>query len=1130
MWDIKKACNFVRRKPALKKYTLTYLLKWSVAAIALVFFFGSQGYAQFYNGSQTEFGKNRVQYNAFQWTFFKFEKFDVYFYLNGKELALYTSQYAEAELTDIQRRLETNLDAKIQFIVFNTLSDRKQSNLGLSAGDANNSGNTGGVTRILDQKVFLYFNGDHVDFQRQIRQGITQVVLNQLLYGSTLTAQVKNSTLLFLPDWYTSGLLSFLSDEWNTDVDNRVRDGIISGRYRKFNQLTGVDAGYAGHSFWRFVSQKYGATVVPNIVYMAKVSKSVESGFLYVLGVSFKSLVAEWLDYYNTEYNIGPDGGIMPDAGTRLLKPKARQVYSQFKLSPDGKRAAFATNESGRYKVMLSDLESKKTRRLIKRGFRLDEETDYSYPLIAWHPSGQLLAFMTEEKGKIILYFYSPAKRSTEKRFLFNFDKVVDFAYSPDGKSFILSGVIKGQSDIFVYNIASNSFEQITKDVYDDLCPRFINKGRDIIFSSNRTSDSLKPGPNSPAVTKLSSRHDLFVYHYASRKPFLKRITNTTMADERMPMEYEENYISYLSDANGIYNRYLAKFDSAISYIDTTTHYRYFTISYPVTNYSRSILEQDISPKAGLGGEIVFFGNRYTLFVKDLPMAAGLESLSPGFTSYAKSLKKESQKTGADSVLQVKRQYQSSHKRFVNVRQDELDTPLDSMKPQGKGKIDINNYIFEKQAIRKLQGGDTIPQAPAQASASYLNPKPGITGPKQLNYLVEYNLNQLVTQVDFFFLQYTYQPFTGGNAPIWQNPGLSLLLKVGATDLMEDYRIVGGIRPSLTFTNSEYLLSFGNYKHRLDREITFHRQVLENSIESPISSMIRTNTYEVFYNLKYPFNEVRAVKLTALFRNDRTAYLSTDLPSLKKASDLAFWGSLKAEMIYDDTRNLGLNLYKGTRYKFFAEYFKQISPKDQSLYVLGADFRHYAKVHRSMIWATRFAASTSFGNSQLIYYMGGMDYWLSPSFDMSVPINQKQNYAYQTLATNLRGFKQNIRNGNSFALINTELRLPVFRYFVNRPIKSDFLNNFQVVAFGDLGTAWTGSNPYSKENSLYNKVITKYPITVTVDNQVEPIVGGYGFGLRSRVLGYFLRTDWAWGVEDQQIQKGIFYFSIGLDF
>ncbi|MEI6575879.1 MAG: hypothetical protein WCO63_06850 [Bacteroidota bacterium] len=1086
--------------------------------------------AQFYNGSQTDFGQNRVQYTQFQWTFFKYDNFDIYFYLNGKELALYTAQYAEGEITDIQRKLETSLDAKIQFVIFNTLSESKQSNLGASGGDASNSGNTGGMTRILDQKVILYFNGDHSDLQRQIRQGVTQVVLNQLLYGSSLSSRVKNSTLLFLPDWYLNGLLSYLSEDWNTTIDNRVRDGIISGRYRKFNQLTGTDATYAGHSFWRFIAEKYGPNVVPNIVYMAKISKSVESGFLYVLGVSFKSLVAEWLNYYQTEYTQENATALMPDDHLRALKPNSRQLYSQLRISSDGKYAAFATNESGRYRVMLENLNNKHVRKIIRRGYKLDEETDYSYPLIAWHPGGTLLAVVTEEKGKILLYFYTTGKGSLEKRFLYNFDKIVDFSYSPDGKSLLMSAVIKGQSDIFVYNIASNSFEQITKDIYDDVNPRFINKGKDIIFASNRLNDSLNPRNKLAGLTQLSSKKDLFIYHYIGRKPVLKQITNTPMVDERMPMEYEDNFITYLSDANGIYNRYLARFDSSISYIDTTTHYRYFTIAYPVTNSSRSILEHDIVPKAGLAGDLIYFGNRYSIFIDDLPKAKSLTASKPEPTFFTKTNNGAFKRANEDSVQEIKKLYQASHKHFVNVRQDEIDIPFDTLSSPRQTKIDINNYIFEKQAFIKLHGGDTLQTKTGQAGTSSLKPPNVPVGPKQLNYMVEYSLSQLVTQFDFFFLQYTYQPFTGGNSPIWLNPGLSVLFKVGATDLMEDYRIVGGIRPSLTFTNNEYLLNYGNFKHRLDREITFHRQVLENSIVSPISSQIKTSTYEVFYNLKYAFSQVRALKVTSLLRYDRTAYLSQEIVTLRKPNDMAYWASLKAEWIYDDTRKIGLNLLKGTRYKLFGEYFQEVSPKSKSLYVLGLDFRHYVKVNRSMIWATRFAASTSFGNAPLIYYLGGVDYWLAPSFNYAVPINQNQNYSYQTIATPLRGFNQNIRNGNSFALINTELRLPVFRYFINRPIKSDFINNFQIVGFGDIGTAWTGSNPYAKENSLYTKEIIKYPIKVIVDNNVEPIVAGYGFGLRSRILGYFLRADWAWGLEDGINRKSIFYLSMGLDF
>ncbi|MFM9051022.1 MAG: hypothetical protein ACKOKF_01715, partial [Bacteroidota bacterium] len=193
-------------------------------------------------------------------------------------------------------------------------------------------------------------------------------------------------------------------------------------------------------------------------------------------------------------------------------------------------------------------------------------------------------------------------------------------------------------------------------------------------------------------------------------------------------------------------------------------------------------------------------------------------------------------------------------------------------------------------------------------------------------------------------------------------------------------------------------------------------------------------------------------------------------------------------------------------------------------------FRYYKKVHREIVWANRLAGGTSFGQEKLIFYMGSTDNWLGPRFNNNTQIDYSQNYYFQALATNLRGFDQNIRNGNSFVVLNSELRIPVFRYILNRPIRSDFIRNFQVIGFTDLGTAWTGWSPYSTENPLNNETIVSQPFVITLQKQKDPIVGGYGFGLRSRLLGYFMRADWAWGVEDRVVKDSKFYFSLGLDF
>jgi hypothetical protein len=161
------------------------------------------------------------------------------------------------------------------------------------------------------------------------------------------------------------------------------------------------------------------------------------------------------------------------------------------------------------------------------------------------------------------------------------------------------------------------------------------------------------------------------------------------------------------------------------------------------------------------------------------------------------------------------------------------------------------------------------------------------------------------------------------------------------------------------------------------------------------------------------------------------------------------------------------------RGKFFAQYYNDLSLSQSKtgMYILGFDWRYYKKISRDLIWANRISGGTSFGNQRLLYYMGGVDNWFSPNFMTETGLAQNQNYAFQTLAEPMRGFEQNIRNGTDFFLYNSELRFPIFHYLFNRPIKSDFLNNFQLISFFDVGTAWTGATPYSTVNSINTTVV-----------------------------------------------------------
>ncbi|MBL6943204.1 MAG: hypothetical protein ISR56_02455 [Bacteroidales bacterium] len=1070
--------------------------------------------AQFYNGSNLTFGKNRVQYNNFHWTYYKFRDIDTYFYLNGMELAQYAARYATQQIPVIEAKLGSLLDKKIQLIVFNNLTDLKQSNIGLIT---NEDYNIGGITHIIGAKVFLYFDGNHVNFEEQIRNGIAQVLFNQMMFGGTMGQQVKTSIFFSLPDWYKVGIISWLGSDWSVKYDNRVRDGILSGRYDKVNNLTGEDAVYAGHSLWRFIATRYGKSTVSNIIHMTNLSNSINKGFMYVTGLSFKQLTLEWKEYYQAEFSKYAENESIP-SNLFNIKYKDDIRYRQPHISPYGNYIAYTTNESGKYKIYLYDLTTGKKKKLFKRGVTIDTKTDYSYPLLSWHPTGKLLAFIIEDKGMPWLYRYNIGDKEVTKQIIYNIQKVTDFGFSDNGQLFVMSAVQNGQSDLFVYNIAASSFFKITDDIYSELNPRFINNSSQIVFSSNRINDTI--GKESELVVGVPENFDLFVYDYANRNPILKRITNTPIASEIMPESYGYNTISYLSDETGIYNSYLAAIDSSVSSVDTAIHYRYFVHKKAVTNYSRDILSQNISYKAGRKASVVFIDNLYNIFIENTPSFSTAHSLIPDTTTYMLQLIKDHKINLAKQ--QKKKQIQRSKdanqvmvieaprlKRFMNVYKNEKGDEILGVGDSDYQLMENNRYRFNRDGFVTTQGDELL------------------TIPKRLNYNVSYFINDLVSQVDFNYINYGYQPFTGGGGPIYLNPGFNMFFQIGINDLMEDHRIVGGVRLNLSLINNEYIFSYSNLKKRLDKEVVFHRNTLEGVNGYTI---MRVHSHEAFYILKWPFNEALSLRGTGMFRNDMYIKLATDQINLEEPDIYNNWAGVKGELVFDNTRSLGINLYSGMRYSVFVEYHQLIKNNSNNLIVFGFDFRHYKKIHRTFVWANRIAGSTSLGRDKLIYYMGGVDNWLFPKFNMDTPIDYNQNYAYQTLATNMRGFDQNIRNGNSFVVINSELRFPVFQYFSKSPISSGFLRSFQIVGFGDIGTAWTGTNPYSPENSLFTKYINSGPMHISVEVQKEPVVGGFGLGVRATLMGYFIRGDVAWGVDDYRVRQPVYYISLSLDF
>ena len=515
----------------------------------------------------------------------------------------------------------------------------------------------------------------------------------------------------------------------------------------------------------------------------------------------------------------------------------------------------------------------------------------------------------------------------------------------------------------------------------------------------------------------------------------------------------------------------------------------------PFTNYNRDIICYDTKPKAKHLVEALYLNGNYTIYDKKLSRKIKTPEI-----------------TLTDSY-------------FLQLKNNKIESEFEPEKSNRdslwkENKVDIQNYQFGTF--------DEVNNRISNKENSHFSDNRKTTKlPKARNYFISFTTDYVVSQFDNSYITKSYQPYSNYKMPLFLNPDFDALIKVGTADLFEDYKIIGGVRLSGDLKSNGYMMSFLDNKNRLDKSYIFSRQSI-NMVKD--NALQKVYSYELRGIFNWPFDEVFSTRGSLSFRNDKKVFMSTDIINLIKPNTYSNWITFRSEVVFENTINKGLNLYNGGRYKIFAEYYRLLEDAKTDMIILGLDARNYKKVSHSIIWANRVAASTSFGNQKLLYYMGGVDAWLMPKFNQETDVAENENYSYQTLATNMRGFHQNVRNGNSFFVLNTELRVPLFKYILRRPITSDFINNFQIVTFADFGTAWNGATPFSKENQLNYEVIENGPVTITIDKQKNPFIGGFGFGVRSRLFGYFLRADWAWGVEDGYVLPSILYISLGLDF
>lgn len=1119
------------------------MIKKSYLVTCLFILIGIASHAQV---STVEFGKNRVQYQKFKWKYYQTENFNTYFSEDGLGLGKYIAQIAETELPGIEEFVEYGLQRRINIVVYNNFDEMRQSNIGLGI----DWQNTGGITKLVNNKMLLYFDANHSNLRRQIRQGLARVLVENLLFGDDLGEFATNQALLDLPKWLTDGYIEYAAENWSPALDDDLRSVMLAAKYTNFYQFAFDKPNLAGHSFWKYIADKYGKAKVTYFLYLSRIYRNLNNASKKITKKKFKAVLKDFMTEVPQQYYKDLRGRRnTPKGQLSISEVIGKKDFIRFNAHPNLKSFTYALVEfkQGKYSVVL--MENFVTRKVLLKYGTLAKGDDINpnYPILAWDGKGTRLAVLYQEQKKLNLFVYDVVNRITiVRQELPMFNQVQDMKYMLDANTLIFSAVRSGQTDIYVYKIDKQTFDQITNDVYDDLDPSFVafpNK-TGILYSSNRPSATAASSDDSLP----GKRFNIFMVDNWNKSEFkqISQLTALNRGNARYPSQYNTSHFTFVSDENGVNNRYAGFFSTERAGLDTLVFIGDEVLRNPPQNEVDSLLTEWNKTDIDSVGFVSITNDSSYVFPLTNYQSSMLETRTAGDNQQVS----EVVKLGDVKLLYRLRVDENAlHRRNITARPteyikqviDEEKTDRNKPAPQQDGaKPDANKQddFFQSQfdnnkkdsaQLGKVVTATEIAGTPILRKAKLYEYRP----PKYFTDYVVAGFDNSVLVVNKF------QPYAGGAGPVFLSNGgdFSGLIRMGTSDLMEDLKFSGGLRIASNLRDNDVMFSFVNQRRRFDWGALYYR-----SSEEVIATVVFENSlvtgeakqFASYYlaTLKYPLDRVRSLRATVGPRFDRLVMSSTNSVTIKVPDTKQTYGQVSLEYVYDNTLNPATNIWHGLRYKIFADWFTQLTKANEEgryLFNLGFDARHYQPLYRNVIWALRAAGDFSFGDQKVIYYLGGVDNWFDPKFnDANIPVD---NYTYQSLAVNLRGFEQNVAHGNNAMVINSEIRVPVFSTFFNKPINNAFLRNFQLVQFFDLGTAWVGDLKNIERPESVFTGDQGNPFSVRIKSGgIGPFAGGYGFGARSTLLGYFLRADAAWEMNGFFRGKPMWYFAMGVDF
>ncbi len=471
------------------------------------------------------FGRNKVQYEKFDWRILKSDHFDLFFYPAESLKVADAGRQSErwySRLSDIFRH---QFDRKT-LVFYADHPDFQQTNV---IGEQAQEG-TGGVTEGQRTRVIMPWTGIYKDDEHVLGHELVHVF--QYNIAETAPGQGGIGRLGVLPLWLIEGMAEYFSLGRNDALTAMwMRDAVMRDKFPTIKQLTTDPRFFPyryGQALWAYIGGRWGDRAVVD-VYRTALRIGWDQALIRSLGLTSDSLSKDWAAANKAFYASQIASRTHPDsAGYKVVKAKEHSEYNVSPaLSADGKYVAFFTTKTNIFGIDLV-LADAATGKIVRR--LAGPQSDGHFDAIsfinssgAFSPDGKRFAFIVYNQGDNQISIVRTSNGRIERNFSpKDIGAVYNLAWSPDGKNLAFTGSKGGLSDLYLMDVESGVTRQLTNDRYADIQPTFSPDGKTLAYVTDRgvgtSFDNLTFGELQLATIDIASGQSAAVATFARGK------------------------------------------------------------------------------------------------------------------------------------------------------------------------------------------------------------------------------------------------------------------------------------------------------------------------------------------------------------------------------------------------------------------------------------------------------------------------------------------------------------------------------------------------------------------------------------------------------------------------------------